>query len=473
MHQDCQSWDGGGYGLGQGNQDLSAIINTNNNSFIGVALQYRLGAFGFLSSDEVFRYGTPNAGLLDQTFALQWVQNYIHLFGGDHSRVTVSGESAGAGSVMLQTMAFGGNGLIDTADKAIAASPYLPMQYNYNDFVPSQSYYAFAQAVGCFDDRAFGYTTQPIFQCLVGKDTMTLQNASNYISASGMYGTWGFLPVTDGSFIQQLPSQQLLEKRVNGIKVLSGNNANEGPPFTPQNIVTEDDLVNFLRRTFPLFTESDISKVLFYYPSSNASVDLSNPEFATNGFLGATALNESTFATGQQQRANNVYAETTFVCPSYWMAEAFSDGGREAYKYQYSVIGAQHGVDVVGYFGPPTPNLGPDFENAFMTIWGNFITNNNPSISSAVANGASSNSTSTNPASTWPRFTITNPYQINLNETGGTAFSTPGLSASQNITEFSEPGLRNDISLVNAYTWEAGRGIRCDFWRSVGVVVPE
>ena len=33
---------GGGYGLGQGNQDLSAIINTNNNSFIGVAIQYRV-----------------------------------------------------------------------------------------------------------------------------------------------------------------------------------------------------------------------------------------------------------------------------------------------------------------------------------------------------------------------------------------------------------------------------------------------
>ena len=54
------------------------------------------------------RFGTPNAGILDQTFALQWVQSYIHLFGGDASRVTVSGESAGAGSVMLQTMAYGG-----------------------------------------------------------------------------------------------------------------------------------------------------------------------------------------------------------------------------------------------------------------------------------------------------------------------------------------------------------------------------
>lgn len=99
---------GGGYGLGSANEDLTDIITTNNGSFIGVAIQYRLGAFGFLSSDEVNRFGVVNAGIRDQTFALQWVQSYVSLFGGDPSKVTISGESAGAGSVMLQAMAYGG-----------------------------------------------------------------------------------------------------------------------------------------------------------------------------------------------------------------------------------------------------------------------------------------------------------------------------------------------------------------------------
>jgi hypothetical protein len=49
-----------------------------------------------------------------------------------------------------------------------------------------------------------------------------LQAASFNVSASGLFGTWGFLPVTDGVFIQQLPSQQLLQKQVNGINFLSG-----------------------------------------------------------------------------------------------------------------------------------------------------------------------------------------------------------------------------------------------------------
>ena len=86
------------------------MINVNGKSFIAVIIQYRLGAFGFLSSDAVHRHGKVNAGLLDQRFALQWVQRHIRQFGGDPARVTIAGESSGAGAVMLQAMANGGQG---------------------------------------------------------------------------------------------------------------------------------------------------------------------------------------------------------------------------------------------------------------------------------------------------------------------------------------------------------------------------
>jgi len=89
--------------------------------------------------------------------------------------------------------------------------------------------------------------------------------------------------------------------------------------------------------------------------------------FATSGYTGPSALNESSVATGQQQRADNIYAETTFVCPSYWMAEAFSDYGRSSYRYQFSVPAATHGADPTVYFGPGGTNIGPDFELAFMS----------------------------------------------------------------------------------------------------------
>ncbi len=67
-----------------------------------------MGAFGFLSSDEVQRNGAVNAGILDMAFALRWVQNHIGKFGGDTDRVTISGLSAGGGGVMLLGIAQNG-----------------------------------------------------------------------------------------------------------------------------------------------------------------------------------------------------------------------------------------------------------------------------------------------------------------------------------------------------------------------------
>ncbi|KAM0803758.1 carboxylesterase type B [Usnea florida] len=465
---------GGGYGEGQGNSDLTPLISDDGNSFIGVVIQYRLGAFGFLSSEDVMRNGVVNGGLLDQHFALKWVQSYIGLFGGNASRVTVSGESAGAGSVMLQAMAFGGTLGDSLFINALAASPFLQQQYRYDDAVPSQKYYAFASAAGCLAPSVLPQynTSDSIFQCLVTKDTITLQNASATVSGVSRYGTWAFVPVTDGLFVQQLPSQQLLKMQVNGNSILVGNNANEGPLFTPQDILTEDDFVDFLKDAYPLFTNYNISQILQYYPSTNSSVS-DTPKFATSGTSTPTAVNESTFGTGQQQRADNVYAESTFVCPSYWLADAFTGHKRKAYKYQYSVIGAEHGADLSSYGGSPTPNQGPAFNKAFMTIFGNFITTSNPSISAQIANGVNSTSAS-NPASAWPPWNLTQPYQINLNESGGTPFEATTLATDVGeITEFGGPGLKNKIELVNAYTWEGGRGARCDFWRSVGAIVPE
>lgn len=75
---------------------------------IYVALNYRLGAFGWLSGPTFQENGTPNAGLYDQRFALEWVQEHISKFGGDPDRVTVFGESAGGGSIMGQITAYGG-----------------------------------------------------------------------------------------------------------------------------------------------------------------------------------------------------------------------------------------------------------------------------------------------------------------------------------------------------------------------------
>lgn len=130
-------------------------------------------------------------------------------------------------------------------------------------------------------------------------------------------------------------------------------------------------------------------------------------------------------------------SQTTFVCPSYWMVEAYSqDVGKAAYKYQYSVPLGTHGTDLTAYFGQVPPTNQPlEFQRAFMTLLGNFIVSDDPSISAAIANGPSSTET-TNPASDWPAFSVAAPYQIDLNTTGGTPYQTEPLGAPFNVTQY-------------------------------------
>lgn len=161
--------------------------------------------------------------------------------------------------------------------------------------------------------------------------------------------------MTDGVITQDRPSKQLGQGRVNGLNHLTGSNALEGGGWVDQTIDTIHDLVAYLRVTFPMFSNNDIAKILRYYPSTNASTDADALKFATKGGWGPTTINESTAATGQLQRATAIYGEITFICPSYWLAEAYSDNGLggQGYKYQWSVPNAYHGADGAAYFSWP------------------------------------------------------------------------------------------------------------------------
>lgn len=54
-----------------------------NKPFIGVTLQYRLNAYGFINGEQVQDAGATNLGIRDQRLALQWVRENIGEFGGD------------------------------------------------------------------------------------------------------------------------------------------------------------------------------------------------------------------------------------------------------------------------------------------------------------------------------------------------------------------------------------------------------
>jgi carboxylesterase type B len=104
---------GGGFELGATSMydgtSLVAESVAQGKPIVFVAVNYRVGGFGFLPGKEILADGSANLGLLDQRLGLQWVADNIAAFGGDPDKVTIWGESAGSISVMDQMLLYDGD----------------------------------------------------------------------------------------------------------------------------------------------------------------------------------------------------------------------------------------------------------------------------------------------------------------------------------------------------------------------------
>ncbi|MGB7221226.1 MAG: carboxylesterase family protein, partial [Bradyrhizobium sp.] len=104
-------WIHGGALVSGAGSDYDPSVMVADNNIIVVTINYRLGSLGFLAA-SVLSASQPDAfenagdagnyGLMDQQFALAWVQRNIAAFGGDPDSVTIGGESAGGLSVSSQ-----------------------------------------------------------------------------------------------------------------------------------------------------------------------------------------------------------------------------------------------------------------------------------------------------------------------------------------------------------------------------------
>ncbi|TPX37556.1 hypothetical protein SmJEL517_g00454 [Synchytrium microbalum] len=96
-------YDGGG---------LVTAAASRGEPCILVTIQYRVGVLGFLSSREI---GRGNFGIEDCACALRWVQQHIHAFGGDASKVCCFGQSSGAATVAFLMTCYPNERLFSTA----------------------------------------------------------------------------------------------------------------------------------------------------------------------------------------------------------------------------------------------------------------------------------------------------------------------------------------------------------------------
>ncbi|KAI9824842.1 MAG: hypothetical protein M1819_000794 [Sarea resinae] len=299
--------------------------STGSEGAIFVALNYRLGAFGWLGGDSVQADGVANAGLYDQFQALQWIQDNIHLFGGDPRRVTVMGESAGAGSIMHQIVSHGGkNNVSSLYHQAILQSTaWQPLTNAEAEVATTQSFL-----------KAAGVSTIAEARKL---DSDTLIKANFDVVSAAPYANFVYGPSIDGTLIQDSVGKLLLEGKFNSdLKLMIGHNENEGTLFTPNNITTDADVAWFANTLFPTAKSDIISYILdTLYP---ATYDGTYPW------------------TTPQERAKLLVEESDFSCATNAFARAFDN---ETYNYMFSVSPGIHGIDLLWTFydGPGLTSL--------------------------------------------------------------------------------------------------------------------
>ena len=206
---------GGGMTAGAGKgKDGHAF--SDRDSVISITINYRLGVFGFLylGDQEADYRSSGNNGLLDCIMALQWIRNNISAFGGDPSRVTVMGESAGA--KLVSTLL--------TAPKAKGYFHQLILQ---------------SGSVQCIRDSI---TAKSIRQRLL--DTLGLKRPAELLTLStaklieaqdkvcgGARGTNYFGPVQDGAVITDDPYRYVKAHPDQQIRLLMGTNSAESKMF--------------------------------------------------------------------------------------------------------------------------------------------------------------------------------------------------------------------------------------------------
>lgn len=286
-----------------------------------VSLQYRVGVEGFALLD-----GAPaNRGFLDQVAALEWVQRNIGRFGGDPARVTVAGQSAGAGSIAALLTMTRARGLFRRAiTHSVPGSHCTPA-------LARQVAAVLAERVGA----------EPTAAALSDVDPWRLADELTALDTdvSADHARWGRVaqvgvavsPVVDGDVLAETPWSALAGGAAPGIELLVGHTRDEFRLFS------------VMAGRVGTFTEQDARTAL--------------DTWAPPG--GADAYRAAHPRATPEELLETVSSDALFRMPSLQLAEANATAGGTSYLFELCLaapafggaLGACHSLDVPLAFG--------------------------------------------------------------------------------------------------------------------------
>lgn len=383
-----------------------------------VTINYRLGALGFLSHPELSAEsgeGSGNYGLMDQQFALQWVQDNIESFGGNPDNVTIFGESAGGHSVTSQMVATGHEGLFHKAIiqsgnyhleqldplSAETIGSYFPAAFNPN----SDEDTGYTYELGCLSFESENLT------CLRSKtvaEILEAQTADQYLPTAGEHSDTsianGFLPVT--------AEDAIANGNIADVAIMNGVNLNEGTlfialeqleafqehlvansadPSSPtllEQLASLDASKEFLDED----TELTTSLSTLFAPFSNLMNGHSITDIKTEYLGDYDSNDEDRF----YKAASKVQTDWRFACAASKTNDALIDAGRTVYAYHFTdeaapnilapftpvFLGATHASEIQYIFNDGESGFTPEQEalsEVMIEYWSSFAKTGTPS----------------------------------------------------------------------------------------------
>ncbi|KAF9453335.1 alpha/beta-hydrolase [Macrolepiota fuliginosa MF-IS2] len=333
---------GGGFEFGSTSMyDGTGIVQRSidmGSPVIFVSMNYRSArGFGFLASKEVREAGIGNLGLQDQRQALRWVQKYITAFGGDPTKVTIWGESAGAISVSLHMIANGGNseGLFRAG--VMESGAPIPV----GDIENGQIYYdSIVADTGCSG-------LADTLQCLrtVPFDTLkaAIDNTPSIFAYQSLRLAW--LPRADGVFLTDHPQRLVQQGQIARVPFITGNCDDEGTlfSFSTLNVTTESEVRDYVKNTFlPGATDAQVDQLSTLYPA-----DITQGSPFDTGILNAV--------TPQFKRIAAVQGDGVFQAPRRWLLKNTS-GKQDIWVFlskrfkAIPLVGSLHASDLINSF---------------------------------------------------------------------------------------------------------------------------